>query len=256
MSSMALNQIADIDILITQEIVDKYGTDYVVDKVDTSKLRVCQKSITYKSEEDWWITKKVDCDYLDNNTKIPERYPYHFSNCNPSSASWSIIKAFSSKKYLPMEFFLEYPVSREECAPLKVTFDVSDLGEQFRKITKDVYIMKFDADVSIKPFTTVQISSNVQSCVLKNVQFMSEIFLMGQLKIEGHKKGRSFSKHDITVDIMDALKNKEYLGFMATEINIEGKIPTRCTSFIIEGICSGNVPVKGFVDVTEVTSLV
>ena len=71
--------IVDLDQVLHSWASQRFGGDYVVEKIDSSKLNVQQKAVVYKGGGDWWKQQTVYEEYNDNDDKDP--FTWHFSHC-------------------------------------------------------------------------------------------------------------------------------------------------------------------------------
>jgi len=252
-----MEQIVDLDEVLMSWANHRLGYDYVVEKVDTSKLHVKQQAVIYKGGgSNWWENDSVHNEYFENESG--QKQTWHFSHCIKnvrSHASWSVIKAFRSSKVLPMLISLEYPCSPKGTPPLAVTFDTAMLHQQIRKATDVVSQWSYNQDLVVDPYGSQQVDANVRTCVLDNVDFSTDITMAGSVRVVGHKRNRKFSKHEITVGIADALARREYLGFKILE-SFDSAGSSRYVSFRVEGMCNGRVGVEANVTTSEINTCV
>lgn len=252
---MALHQIVDIDALLEKWAKVKFGEDFAVDKIDTSKVEVKQKAVSYQSSGEWWATVNVSEDFFDNSESRPVRWVYTETVPYSSSATWTLIKAFKSSRYLPMKIDLQYPVSQEGKVPLQVQFSVNSLDQVVKSDSLES-TWRIKEELNVAPYSSSCACAQIRTCKLHNVVFATDVYLSGTIKVVGFKKGKKWTKQESSAGIVDALSGLEAVGFSVIENKSDAQAPARQVSFRFEGVCSGQVGVEAKVHATEITSLV
>jgi len=254
---MALEHIVDLDFLVEHWARQRIGHDYVIEKVDTSKLEIIQRATTYSGGAEWWRNETMLEEYYDNDSEYDTTW--HFSHTEKSFrsfASWSIIKAFKSSKFLQLPINLEFPSAPVGTEPLSVTFDTALLDQEVRKSTEMTSQWSTSRDIIVEPYGSVNACAGIRTCCLDNVPFMTEIHMFGSIKVKGHKRNRKLSKHEVTVSIADVLAESERHGFTTSECSTDPATSGRFVIFRIEGMCNGVVATEAFVTSKEINSLV
>ena len=93
-------------------------------------------------------------------------------------------------------------------------------------------------------------------CQLKDVMFTTEIRMSGSIRVQGHKKNKKWTKHELTASVVDALASKKPLGFQVIENTMDPDAPARQISFRVEGACSGEVAVGTKVAMQDIVTSV
>ncbi len=251
---MAMDAIIDLDEVLIGWAIEKQGQDYTIDKVDTSKLQVSQKAVLYHSSQDWWRNVTVHEEYFDNDDGVPAKWFYSHKAGFQSNASWCLIRAFKSNKFVPLHINLQFPVSAENSTPLEVAFDNSNLV--LRQATTGNSEWQLSSPVTVEPYSSTHACAQVRTCRLQNVVFTTDIVLSGSIKITGHKKHRKWTKHEVTFGIAEALYDKEALGFHVHDNMSDPNGPARTVIFKVEGLCTGEVGVEPLVKQDHISSLV
>ena len=65
--------------------------------------------------------------------------------------------------------------------------------------------------------------------------------MSGSIKVQGHKKNKKWTKHELTASVVDALSVKKALGFYVIENTTNMDAPARQIAFRVEGTCTGEV---------------
>ena len=252
---MAIYQIIDIDDIIDRWAKQRMGDAFTIDKIDTSKVHVEQKSVIYQSSHDWWNTATVQEEYFDNDDHVPATW--HFTETVPfnSEVTWTMIKAFKSKKYFPFRITLQFPVSQDGSPPVEVHFSTETL-EQVQKTGSLQSTWKLSEYITVDSYSSSRACAQIRTCKLQNVVFSTDVCISGTVKIHALKKGRKWTKQEVTASVVDALGTKEGLGFKLEENVDNASGPARHVAFRFEGLCTGEAGVEAKVDVSEIQSLV
>ena len=80
--------------------------------------------------------------------------------------------------------------------------------------------------------------------------------MSGSIRVQGHKKNKKWTKHELTASVVDALAAKKPLGFQVIENSIDPDMPAWQISFWVEGACSGEVAVGTKVAMQDIVTSV
>ena len=252
---MAVEGIVDIDAYLMHWARERLGYDSVIEKLDTAKVNITQKSVLYQSKSDWWTSQIEQSEYFDNPGGAVETWPYNATLDVTSKASWSLLRAFKSPKLIPFSLKLEYPVWPVDGVPLSVSLDVSQLDTKFRAATESRSEFTVSGDVTVQPYSSAHAHGKTRRCRLQGVTFTTDVIMTGSIKVVGHKRGKKFTRTEIVVGIADVLIGRESHGFQIID-NDDDQTSARCVLFRVEGVCNGDVATDSFYDVQEVNTLV
>lgn len=250
---MAQTVCVDFDEVLNKWATDKLGAGYVVEKIDTSKIKLHQLSVVYQSNEDWYANNRVHEELFDNSEVLPITWQYAEKVQFQSRATWRLIRGFKSSLFVVPKINVEFPVAEDGSRPLRVTFD-NGVPDQGLKTSERQSVYDVTDYVTVKPFSTMRANAHVRTCKLQNVMFTTDICLMGILRVIGHKKRKHWSKQELTASIDEVLRG--HPSFHEIYLGNEGETRTRKPTFRVEGLCSGEVALAACILQSELQTLV
>ena len=216
-----------------------------------------QKAVLYQSSHDWWFYKTIHEEVFDNHDNFPATWNFSEKITSESKASWTLVKALKSSKVLPMNIILEYPVAKYGHQPLKVEFDCTKLSPAHKVLqTSNMNQFNMSEDITIDSYNSSKVIAQLQVCQLNDVMFATDIMMSGSIKVQGHKKNKKWTKHELTASVVDALAAKKALGFHVIENTTDMDAPARQIAFRVEGVCSGEVGVATRVVMQDIVTSV
>lgn len=250
---MAQTVCVDFDDVLSKWASEKLGAGYVVEKIDTSKIKIHQLSVVYQSSGDWYTNNVVHEELFDNSEVLPITWQYAEKVQFQSRATWRLIRGFKSSLLVVPKFHVEFPVAEDGTRPLNVTFD-NAVPDQGLKTSERQTVYDLEDYVTVKPFSTMRANAHVRTCKLQNVMFTTDVCLTGVLRVIGHKKRKHWSKQELAASIDEVLRG--HPGFNSILLGNEDETKVKKPTFRIEGLCSGEVALSASISQTELQTLV
>ncbi|KAK2143223.1 hypothetical protein LSH36_863g00019 [Paralvinella palmiformis] len=226
------------------------GSEFTVDDIDASYVRVHPGTLYYEGTRDWYRTTIQEPEVYNNDGDEPMSSFYERSFRFTSNARWRLTKPLDSRILPTCPLTLEFPGNENNKELISVTFDDVN-AEDVEKTIEIPHSSAIYKTLTVNPYTTVEAGVGIKSCLLDEVPFKVDIIYSGSLIARGHRIKRARAKSEVKVGVATALRDvtgfKPIDGLPRQEVKV---------SYTLEGVCSGECLVSVMPRFAELQSLV